>query len=335
MKTWKKIGLGLLGGILGAWFIPFPIEGNWEKKLRSSMRDFDLDCHNFIRFEDGKILEMSDKYFPPSWIGTYKRTGWGKYKIERFGVSPYVVHTTVLCMKSPRDAFRFYLSTTRDTSILTCWKIVNHPSNDWMALVVETWLHVTGTPENRVFINSRYGEQSEQTKEQLEAKLDYLFKQPLQIYTVTNDAPSFVLELLEELGVDYTIHANQEWIASGSLGANPAWGAIKNQTLYGLIITSPSGGKRYGDARDKNDSQIYFTNDGLLNFERLKGMIDSHRRRGDNWKKNLRLYVEDGVLPEDVKQLFEPFDLEYTVLDEKILYRGKRKDPYAKKGGTP
>ena len=25
----------------------------------------------------------------------------------------------------------------------------------------------------------------------------------------------------------------------------------------------------------------------------------------------------------DVKQLFEPFDLEYTVLDDKILYRGK------------
>jgi len=40
-------------------------------------------------------------------------------------------------------------------------------------------------------------------------------------------------------------------------------------------------------------------------------------------------------LPEDVKQLFDQFDIEYTVLDERVLYRGKSKDPYAKKGGTP
>jgi len=336
MKKWKRIRLGLLGGLfallIGVWFLPFPIEGNWEYPPARIYECY-INYHAFLRFEKGKILEMSNAHFPPKWKGTYKRTGWGKYEIEEFGISPYVVHTTLLFMNSPEDPFGFSsdADALRDLSILTCREIVNNPSNDWMAFIVETWLHVTGTPEKRMFRDWH----GEQTKEQLEARLDYLFKQPLQIYTATNDVPSFVIELLEELGVDYTIRANQEWIVSGPLSANPAWGAIKNKTLYGLIITSPSGGKRYGDARDKNDYQIYFTNDGLMSFEHLGGIIDSHRRRGDDWKKNLRLYVKDGILPEDVRQLFAQFDLEYTVLDEKVLYRGKSKDPYAKKGDTP
>jgi len=113
------------------------------------------------------------------------------------------------------------------------------------------------------------------------------------------------------------------------------WSAIKKRTMYGLIITPPSEEKRYRDDRYKDNYQIYLTNDGLTYFESFKERIASHRRYRDYWQKNLRLYVENGVLPEDVKQLFEPFDLEYTVLDEKILYRGKRKAPYAKKGVTP
>jgi len=40
-------------------------------------------------------------------------------------------------------------------------------------------------------------------------------------------------------------------------------------------------------------------------------------------KTSLYLYVKDGILPEDVRQMLEPFDLNYHVRDERILYRGK------------
>ena len=120
-------------------------------------------------------------------------------------------------------------------------------------------------------------------------------------------------------------------IISDTLRTNPIWYAIERRTLYGLIITPPSEENRNGD-----DFQIYVTDTGRWDFDYFKRMIiGKHRMDGDYWRKDLRLYVKDGSVPEDVRQLFEKFGIEYTVLDERVLYRGKSKDPYATKGGTP
>ena len=328
MKKWKKIGLGLLGGFLGicallagALFLPFPIEGNWEEP-RWMPCIYGDDCHDFLRFEKGKIVWMSDTHFPPILLGTYQRKGWGKYESDDENFPGVWLSTffRLTRLVNPNDGASWTCFFFRDRRIWTCRKAVNHPSNEWMAFIVERWLHVTGTPEKRMFSNRRL---DEQTKEQLEAKLDYLLRQPLQIYTASNEVPSSVLEALDEHGIDCTVHVNQEWVASDTLKTNPVWNAIERRTMYGLIITPRSEEKRYGDARYQDDYQIYLTNDGLWHFEGFRERIGSHRWRGDYWKKNLRLYVKDGVLPDDVKQLFAQFDLEYTVFDDRVLYRGK------------
>ena len=324
MKKWKKIGLGLSGGFLGlcallagAWFLPFPIEGNWEESYRMPCIHGD-DCHHFLRFENGRVMYMSDTHFPPVWLGTYQRKGCGKYEVDNAILSCVFSSTYFRLTRSmdPGDGTSCPLF-FRDFNIRTCRKAVNHPSNEWMALPSETWLHVAGTPDKRVFCNGRHGEQ---TKEQLEAKLDYLLRQSLQIYTASNCVPSAALEALDEHGVDYVVHTNQEWVVSDTLKTNPVWRAVERRTMYGLIITPPSEEKRY-----KDDYEIYLTSDGLCNFGSFRVRIRSHRYYGDYWQKNLRLYVEDGVVPEDIRQLFGQFGLEYTVFDEKILYRGKGK----------
>jgi len=80
MKKWKKILLKFGYAVLGlcalaatVWFAPCPIEGNWG----------DMDrLRGFLRFENGKILIISDWMSPPAWIGTYHKKGLGKYEIK-------------------------------------------------------------------------------------------------------------------------------------------------------------------------------------------------------------------------------------------------------------
>jgi len=340
MRKWKKIGLSLLGGFLGlcallagAWLFPFPIEGNWEYRPRLRVIGEEKDDeHSFFRFEKGKIMLMSSEAkFPPLCLGTYQRTGWGKYKAEDENF-PGILRSTFLLLtrlEVPNDLTSWDRYFFRDFRISACRKAVNHPSNEWMVFPTKTWLRVTGIPSERMFLSYWI----RVSKDQLEAELNCLFKQPLQIYTASNDVPSSVLEALDGYGVGYTIHANQEWVTSDTLKTNPIWRAMGMQTLYGLVITSPSEAERYQNGY--YEDFIYVTNGDCLDFEYFKKRIDRHRQRGDVWKKDLRLYVEDGILPEDVRQLFAPFDLEYTVLDDKVLYRGKNKDRKSKKGGTP
>ena len=260
-----------------------------------------------------------------------KRTGWGKYETEEFGSGepPSVVRSSCLRIATS-GAWRCSLIFRDPFS--ACREAANHPSNDWVALPSEACLRIAGTPGSRVFHNGRHGEQ---TKGEMEAMLNGILRQPLQIYTASNEVPSAVLEALDGHGVDYTIHADQEWLAPDTthasqgwdapdaLRTNPIWRAIERRTLRGLVITPPFWEKRYGDSRDKDF--ICLSNEGFLYFEHLGGMIDRHRRSRDDWQKNLRLYVENGVVPEDVRQLFGQFGLEYTVFDDKILYRGKGK----------
>jgi len=346
MKKWKKMGLGLLGGffglcvlLVGAWFLPFPIEGNWKfPKLMVSIgndRDKD-DCHSFFRFENGKIMLMSSvAEFPPRWLGTYQRKGWGKYefKVSDFGEdAPLVtVHSSCLRMLRIEPNHSYWDSIIfRDPHILTCRKILNHPSNDWMNSVSRTRLRVTGPPEKRAF-RTRL---TEYTKEKLEAELERIFMPPLAIYTVSNEVPSSIIETLVENGMTYTVHTNQAWIVWEMRRTSPGWTPLTKRTFlynYSLTIIPPRE-----ESHGMTGDTFYLMHEGPLSIHEVEEKIRARRWNWDCWEKDdIHLYVENGVLPEDVKQLFEPFDLEYTVLDERVLYRGKRKDPYAKKGGTP
>jgi len=151
MKKWKKIGLGLLGGILGifvlyavAWFMPFPIEGNWELPPPFYIPCSDIshtNCYTFLRYEDGKIMSMSNQDFQPLWFGTYQKIGWGKYETRGLGtntVDPGIVHSTFLRLivsdrYIPEEYRKYYPGYfLRDSNIWICRDAVNHPSNEWM-----------------------------------------------------------------------------------------------------------------------------------------------------------------------------------------------------------
>ena len=170
-------------------------------------------------------MSISDQDFQPIWFGTYQKIGWGKYETKGLGtntVSPGVVRSTYLRLISSdryiKEEYKKYYSgyLFRDFRVWTCRKAVNHPSNEWMSPPSRTGLHVIGTPGKRNF-RAQFGGYG---KQYLEAELDYLFKQSLQIYTASNEVPSVVLEALEEQGVGYTIHANQEWVTHSRAGVN-------------------------------------------------------------------------------------------------------------------
>jgi len=85
-RALKKAAVGLacvaasLGFLFAAgWHIPFPIEGNWLPPLMSCM----CTEHKFMRFEDGKIINMSG-HPPSTLLGTYAKKGWGRYELNWF-----------------------------------------------------------------------------------------------------------------------------------------------------------------------------------------------------------------------------------------------------------
>jgi len=328
MTLLKKITLGLTVGILGiyallkgAYHLPFPIEGNWTMLYRLTpcmSEGCDGKCHEFLRFEDGKILCMSDRHSPPWWLGTYQRKGWGTYGIELFSGggtdSPLVFHSTGLRLTSSHDeAFQYF----RDYHLWACRKAVNHPSNDWMCVHrADVSLRVAGAPEERVFI---LGSDTRKTKGQIESLLRLMIKDPFHVYTASNEVSSAVVETLVTNGFDYVVHTSQEWTVSDTLRTNPVWNALGKSEMFGLIITVPPK-KESRETEDK----IYFVYKEHFDFDGFEKRIRDYRRMREQWRKDLHLYVENGVLPEDVRQMFDPFDFEYTVEDEKVLYRGKR-----------
>jgi len=330
MRPWKKnlirfsyVVFGLCALLAAGRFMPFPIEGNWVIPYQMPCVHDD-DCHNFLRFENGKMMYLSDTHFPPVWLGTYKRKGWGKYETDD-AISPVVYHSTFCRLtrtENPNDGIScpFFF---RDFRIWTCRKAVNHPSNEWMT----AWLRVTGTPEKRIFSSQR----GEQTKEQLAEWLERTFMPPLTIDTASNEVPSSLIETLVENGMDYIVHTNQEWIVSEMRKEKPGWSTQTKRSFrfnYSLVIAPPP--------QDMTEDIFYLMNEGPLSLQDVESKIKTKRWNRDCWENDaIHLYAKNGVLPDDVKQLFDQFDIAYTVLDERVLYRGKSKDPYAKKGDAP
>jgi len=325
MKQWKKVlvrfGCGVLGLctlIVMIWVMPFPIEGNWE----------DNGLRGILRFENGKILVISKHFPPPFWIGSYQKKGWGKYEAELWwntsDKSKFVIQSTFFRMNTKNDWLIYF---TRDLAVLDCQKILNAPENEWVTRPRVMGCRVLGTADERLFARGN----SIFTQEQETTYLNELLKQPVPIYTASNDTPACVTNALTQNGFDYQIHPNQQWIMDewesrrNNPDANPLW---TNHTFKVII-------KMSSDDDKEDDPEIYFFGGGGRPFEYLKRQIEYRRKDRETAKNEFYLYVKDGSLPEDVRQMFDQFDIEYTVLDERVLYRGKRKDPYAKKDNAP
>jgi len=120
-------------GILFAagWHIPFPIEGNWGSPLISCM----CTEHEFLRFEKGRIMNMSGH--PPSHLlGSYRKTGFGRYELDWFMSCdfPRSVRSTFLRVNW-EGSFKFEHSRIkgfiRDPLLFASRRILNDPENDW------------------------------------------------------------------------------------------------------------------------------------------------------------------------------------------------------------
>ena len=339
MKMWKKIlirfGYGVIGlcalGAVG-WFMPFPIEGNWGNGEWP---------YGFLRFENGKILAISEDLSPPCWIGTYKKTGWGKYEIKfLFGIqsNPVVFRSTILQINmyvnvdnrwiritqtQEADLSLEGISDRRDTftrnfSVLTCQKILNDPENEWVQRPREMYYRVSGTVEERSFALGS----SVFVREQIENYLNTLLKNPVPIYTASNDVPACVIDILTQNGLDYQVHSNQQWVTDEweweSRNNNPDASPLWTNSIPKIIIRLPT------DNDKEEDPAIYYW-DGESTFEHLKHKIEQHRKHRDLTKNDFYLYVKDDILPEDVREMFGALGINYRVLDEKILYRGKKR----------
>ena len=348
MKNVKKIlirfGYGVIGlcalGAVG-WFMPFPIEGNW---IGGMVPGCGCEYHSFLRFEDGKLLSMPGHHFPLEWVGTYQKKGWGRYEVEWFNSSwagIFSFRDNSLFVRSaflrarwenlPEDERPRMHRLIRDPSVLACRALVNNPENDWVASKQGMSYRVMGTPEGRWFLGRHVWASAQDTKEDMVNRLNDCF-QSLQIYTAGNEVPYCIIDTLVQNGVDYCVHPNQQWILPEWASdpylsmssyerpkemkvANPIW--TNGNSL--IIIRAPP------DEDLEGDTETCFFAGHMRTFWRLRSMIGNRGYTREALKNHLYLYAENGVLPEDVRQLLEPFGLNYHVLDEKILYRGKQK----------
>ena len=195
-KVARRLGCAVVAiGILFAagWHIPFPIEGNWAPAV--------IGCgcteHKFMRFEDGKILNMSG-HPPSTLLGTYRKTGLGRYELDWFAMPhdfPRSVRSTFLrvswenhCEELDKYDIKRFI---RDPFIFACRDILNKPENDWLDDIRGTGHRVAGSVEDRVFINLRgktYG------WTEIEKVLGcWLNHEPMRIYTASNEAPASVI----------------------------------------------------------------------------------------------------------------------------------------------
>jgi len=336
-KVLTRIGyavLGLCAFVIAGWFVPFSIGGNWLGSGVGCM----CASHNFLRFENGKVLRMSE-HQPPEWIGTYKIKGWGKYEVELFCLreedNPFLVRSALLRAKwdkLPKETFyqpRAKLL-IRDPFVFTCRKVINDPRNDWIKSMqgFGDSYRITGTAGERLFVRAG----GEITREKMVATLN-LWLSPLQIYTASNEVPSYIIDTVVQNGFEYHVHSNQHWIETEWVNddpslprwkrdrplateeANPIW---TNKTFQ-IIIRMPSGEEK------KEDPKIGFFWGEMERLSDFKKRLENFRLNRGIFKNSFYLYAENGILPEDVRQTLEPFDFNYHVRDEKILYRGKQK----------
>ena len=199
------LSLAVVGAtFLCLFFLPASLEGNWQTTAISCM----CDSHHFLRFEDGKVLSMSEHHPPPDWIGTYKRTGWGEYKVDMFlNTGSAVVRPKLLYLGSP-DLFE---RTYRDFHFWKTSRVLRDPDQEWM-WDLGTWNIVIRDAGGKA---SYYfgGKQIDISKvEQILTRLnrDVLTNgTPFVVYTGPEGIPAALRDILSRLDVENEERSNQ------------------------------------------------------------------------------------------------------------------------------
>jgi hypothetical protein len=195
----------LLGWILALFalfaliaFFPAPIEGNWLSAIVVCM----CDSHNFVRFEDGKVLWVSEAHAPPTWIGNYEKIGWGTYTMDGlFEGSPMTVYSGTLTLRP----FSFFTPGLRDCAFAKCNRILNDPAQEWISDMVNWNIVVRNSgDEVKYFFADR---EIPATKiETFLTTIQHNFfsgNSPLLVYTEHETIPPELQQVLTNLGTAY------------------------------------------------------------------------------------------------------------------------------------
>ena|GEM_PF-3262201 len=318
MRVRKKLAALFAAG----WFIPFPIEGNWQGICLC------VD-HNILRFENGKVLIVVEPDPPPEWVATYRKKGWGLYEFN--GNENLWIRSTFLRLIPRNDSKDFQLSQLRDPFIFASRKMLNDPKNDWIYDRQRYNRRVMGTADERLFA----GHSETNTPLEMEAMLRRsVYPEPMRIYTASNEVPPCVIEALAQNGFGCQIHANQQWVAdeweespyyaynwkrrkTGDGETVPDWNPVWTNKGFKLII------RPLAENDPAEDPDIYIRGEHKHTFSAFTNGLAFLQRRCGNIRTNFHFYAEGGVLPEDVRQMLEPLGMDYHVHDERVLYRGK------------
>ena len=65
------------------------------------------DSHNFIRFEDDKVLLVRSAHPPAEWIGEYRRTGFGTYSVDLWEMDTQTIHPGFVAVRPIYSWFLF------------------------------------------------------------------------------------------------------------------------------------------------------------------------------------------------------------------------------------
>lgn len=87
------------------------------------------DSYDFIRFENGKVLWVSEYHTPPEWLGKYEKTGWGEYKVTFFGKDASFVTKPGILLFRPYIPFGI---SYRDLMFVKCSRILKDPQQAWI-----------------------------------------------------------------------------------------------------------------------------------------------------------------------------------------------------------
>lgn len=207
MKISKKfkISLGVVGLLFACLFmIPMPIEGNWSTTAIECL----CSSHNFLRFEDGKVLYIGGSHPPPEWIGTYEKIHWGKYKVllPLSSNEVFVVHPKLFHLQSPG----LLADTWRDFFFWRTSKILSDPSQKWVNDLTTWNVAVHGVGQENIY----YFGTKEVTAETFPRLMENLVKSELlkskkMVFYVGQDGlPDTFLEVLSQRNIVYEERSN-------------------------------------------------------------------------------------------------------------------------------
>ncbi|MEI7898815.1 MAG: hypothetical protein WCK89_01080 [bacterium] len=260
-------------------FCPAPIEGNWLSDTNGCL----CDSHNFVRFEAGKILSITEHNRPPYWFGNYKRLGWGRYKVTMsYDGTSTVVRSSALSV-SPKEPLHIVC---RDPNVFKCRRILNQPKNEWVTDSSCLGLSILNVGGETIY----YLHGTELKVENLEPSFSKLMLRrrqantPIAVYTQSNASPSQVLIAIASNGFESVSYTNQTWIAD-----------VQDNSLV---------------VRRHEGETSYWVDGWKRKTEDLEFLFSLTHRRMHSWTPVSAVFVPEEGVPESLRQILS--DTVYT-----------------------